>query len=125
MAHPYQFDGLLTRSDATLVFTQPLFSWSDLTMRLTLVRESVSGSLVSNQSYANDPSYVPSNRDVLISSAPTPFYTGHATPVDVSGVVQTDREEVTGAFDGYVDAEHVYAGWFKCTGHFTWSLAPR
>jgi hypothetical protein len=130
----FTFDGNLMLTTQTLVFTlprasNPVATFNDLVLRLTLAADRVSGSIISNQSHPS--SFAPSSGlpfvVVLISKSiaiTSIFYApGDATPVDTAGSVSTNGR-VTGAFDGYLAAEYINP-MFRCTGHFIWSLAPR
>jgi hypothetical protein len=125
----FTFDGNLALTTQTLVFTLPRVSISDaftndLVLRLTLAVNRVSGSIISNESHPT--SFAPNPGFpgvwVLISKS-IAYIPGGATLVDTAGSVSADGR-VTGAFDGYLAAEYINP-LFRCTGRFTWSLAPR
>jgi hypothetical protein len=120
----YEFDSDLTLSDQTLLFTKPAVPFDfgpDLTLRLALVGNRVSGSLGGSSMTTNMPkTNLGEPLEVFVSRVINGL---RMTPVDTSGSVNDDAS-IAGSFDGYIGVYVPHLDGDTCLATFTWTLAP-
>jgi hypothetical protein len=119
----FLYDGSLEVKGNTLTFTIPenlLVYWTFLTLRLTMVADRASGTIVSDGAIARVGGYPAYTRIFADLASHIPQAPGR--PAATFGTV-SGKGGIAGAFDGYFYSDNINPI-RVCTGHFPWSLEP-